>query len=283
MSADPVRSVIYVQNKAANARTLTAHTRKVVASMSVYHTTSRLCRVCSTDISDRHFNAKFCQPCYAEHLRVKEQERMRKRRVDPVFLQQERRRDREHKRVLWQDPDYRDNTLARRRERYHANPVLAAKIIANVQEALRRRMQRDPEGFRAYRRAYFKLRRATDSAFAEKIRKAGREGMRRRYRTNPKVKEMVLHNNQIRRARKLGQMGHVSPGIKATLQAAQGNRCALCAVSLSKHKAHLDHIVPLALGGLHDDANLEVTCSRCNGRKGSKDTVAFAMENGRLF
>jgi hypothetical protein len=36
-------------------------------------------------------------------------------------------------------------------------------------------------------------------------------------------------------------------------------------------KIHLDHIMPLALGGSNDPTNVQLLCSECNSRKGGKD------------
>ena len=46
---------------------------------------------------------------------------------------------------------------------------------------------------------------------------------------------------------------------------------------------HLDHILPLALGGRHDDDNLQLLCGTCNMRKGARDPTEFAQANGKLF
>ena len=48
-------------------------------------TTPRLCRVCQTDISDRHLNAKFCEPCSAQHTRAQKRETERLRQLGPCL------------------------------------------------------------------------------------------------------------------------------------------------------------------------------------------------------
>ena len=49
-----------------------------------------------------------------------------------------------------------------------------------------------------------------------------------------------------------------------------GQRCVYCATRLDQHTATLDHVVPLARGGLHDPGNLVVACGPCNRLKGDR-------------
>ncbi len=45
-------------------------------------------------------------------------------------------------------------------------------------------------------------------------------------------------------------------------------RCGICGRWVSRKRFHLDHCQPLASGGRHTLANVQVTCPRCNLRKG---------------
>ena len=54
---------------------------------------------------------------------------------------------------------------------------------------------------------------------------------------------------------------------------AQGWRCRYCDTDISgKGKAHLDHITPVVNGGTSEVGNLQLTCRRCNIRKGARAT-----------
>lgn len=87
---------------------------------------------------------------------------------------------------------------------------------------------------------------------------------------------------RIRRARKKGASGtHTAADVQAILSA-QGHRCAYCRADLRKAKRHLDHIMPLALGGSNGPENLQWTCAPCNLSKGAKDPIEFARERGLL-
>ena len=106
---------------------------------------------------------------------------------------------------------------------------------------------------------------------------------RQRHKGNAIFQARAHHNKAMRRARKLGLVGLVSSNIKSVLLVQQKNKCAFCNKRVSGSDAHLDHIVPLALDGMHADANLQVLCARCNQRKNAKHPLIFARENGRLF
>lgn len=88
--------------------------------------------------------------------------------------------------------------------------------------------------------------------------------------------------SQSRRARRRGAAGTFTAAEIAALYRKQRGRCACCSGSL-KDGYHRDHRTPLALGGSNDIANIELLCGPCNLRKGAKDPVAWAAENGRLL
>lgn len=83
------------------------------------------------------------------------------------------------------------------------------------------------------------------------------------------------------RARKVGAAGRHTAADIAWLLAAQRERCAACGSSL-KDGYHVDHVLPLALGGSNDKLNLQLLCPTCNCKKGSKDPLVFAASIGRL-
>lgn len=62
----------------------------------------------------------------------------------------------------------------------------------------------------------------------------------------------------------------------------QRGKCASCGVDI-RDSFHLDHIVPLAIGGAHALGNFQLLCPPCNLSKGAKSPLKFANERGRLL
>lgn len=57
---------------------------------------------------------------------------------------------------------------------------------------------------------------------------------------------------------------------RLTIYKRDGGRCHLCGRFVSKVRFTLDHLVPLALGGVHTAANVKVAHLACNSRKGAR-------------
>jgi 5-methylcytosine-specific restriction endonuclease McrA len=91
----------------------------------------------------------------------------------------------------------------------------------------------------------------------------------------------IYHQN--RRGRLANGVGCVSVGRYENLILLQKGKCACCHVNLKKTKVHLDHIMPLALGGAHADKNLQLLCAKCNLQKRAKHPVDFMQSKGFLL
>lgn len=76
------------------------------------------------------------------------------------------------------------------------------------------------------------------------------------------------------RERKLAQKqvsdGTVTLEYEQFLFDEQGGKCAYCGCDLNESGKHLDHIIPIARGGLHSANNVHWTCPTCNLSKGDK-------------
>lgn len=83
-----------------------------------------------------------------------------------------------------------------------------------------------------------------------------------------------------RRARIKGSGGKLSTDIIQTLLTKQNNKCVCCGADLMQTGYHLDHIMPLALGGMNDDINVQLLTPKCNLSKGAKHPDDWAKEKG---
>lgn len=92
-------------------------------------------------------------------------------------------------------------------------------------------------------------------------------------RNNP---ERVKYHKWRRKALEKQQLGHVSSDIECRLLTEQAGCCLYCGEVLKDY--HLEHKIPLSRGGLHDDANLCLSCAGCNLRKHTKTSEEFMKE-----
>jgi 5-methylcytosine-specific restriction endonuclease McrA len=85
-----------------------------------------------------------------------------------------------------------------------------------------------------------------------------------------------------RRARKLAVGGKLTLGLSLKLFELQKGKCACCKNPLGKNY-HMDHIIPLALGGLNEDGNIQLLRAQCNKQKAAKHPVDFMRQRGFLL
>lgn len=91
----------------------------------------------------------------------------------------------------------------------------------------------------------------------------------KRYRKANHQKILVDVKN--RKLKKLLVGGKLSSDIRIRLYDIQGGLCPCCGEILGEN-FHLDHIVPISLGGLNDDSNVQLLRDKCNLEK--SDTPA---------
>lgn len=84
------------------------------------------------------------------------------------------------------------------------------------------------------------------------------------------------------KAKRRGASGRYTEQDIARRLEQQRSKCAWCRTSISK-KFHIDHIIPIALGGTNDPKNLQLLCVSCNCRKCAKHPLDFARQEGRLL
>lgn len=146
----------------------------------------------------------------------------------------------------------------------------AAKFPEKRRETARRYYARNPEKCRAKSRLYY-------SEFKEKAADS-----RNKYRARPEYRAIDQNNQIKRRARIASSAGSLSSGIVEKLILAQKGKCACCGEILGADY-HLDHIIPLLLGGKHEDSNIQLLHALCNLQKHAKHPVDFMQQRGLLL
>lgn len=90
----------------------------------------------------------------------------------------------------------------------------------------------------------------------------------------------ISSHNRRSRVRENG--GSLSKGLTERLFKLQRGKCACCGKPLGDNY-HLDHIVPLALGGTNTDGNIQLLRSKCNLQKHARHPIDFMRQRGFLL
>lgn len=101
-------------------------------------------------------------------------------------------------------------------------------------------------------------------------------------RTYAKNREVLIEKAKARKAQRRAAEGIFSKNDIERILALQKGKCAECSVVLSG-KYHIDHIMPIALGGTNWPKNLQCLCAPCNLKKNAKHPLDWARQNGRLL
>lgn len=89
-------------------------------------------------------------------------------------------------------------------------------------------------------------------------------------------------HHQNRRARKKQAEGKLSKGLKSKLFVQQKGMCPCCKQPLGDD-FHMDHVMPLALGGSNTDDNMQLLRKKCNLEKHASHPIDFMQSKGFLL
>ena len=185
--------------------------------------------------------------------------------------------------------NHREEAKARTAAWYAANKDRAKEMMAAYRAANKDKII---EMQAAYRKANPDKVKARNAAWYSANSEKARADNLARYAANPeKAKALALAwaknhpeekriHRQNRRTRKAGD--RLSPGLVEKLFKLQRGLCACCGKPLGDNY-HLDHRMPLALGGKNVDDNMQLLTQRCNNQKGAKHPVEFMQSRGLLL
>lgn len=131
--------------------------------------------------------------------------------------------------------------------------------------------------YRAANRENLKAIKAKWSAENPEVLKASRAKWGANHPESFRVKQ------QNRRARERKNGGKLSKGIASKLIVLQKGRCACGCKQPLGDDYHLDHIMPVALGGANVDENIQLLRATCNHRKSAKHPIDFMQQRGFLL
>lgn len=102
-----------------------------------------------------------------------------------------------------------------------------------------------------------------------------------RYNAENKEKSRIRVQN--RRARVREACGSLSRNLAKKLFRLQRGKCACGCGQPLGDSYHLDHIMPIALGGANEDWNIQLLCATCNHQKSAKHPVDYMQQRGFLL
>ena len=153
----------------------------------------------------------------------------------------------------------RDEVLAKQKAYRDAHPE-----AETARHARWRREHRDK-----MREADIRYRLAHPERLAEKSRRFRSE--------NP---EIMAARDRERRARKNNAPGsHTAADVRSQYERQRG-KCYWCGAKVPWLRKHVDHVIPLSLGGSNGPENLVVSCPSCNLGKGATHPMDYA---GRML
>lgn len=187
-----------------------------------------------------------------------------------------------------------DKERIRKRAQRQRNPETARARDKRYQDANRELVrarsrdwkERNREQARQLTRDWKAANPEAGKKWHQENRDKSRAAVRRYYDKNqPAMVERATIQGRKRRAQMKGSGGTHTAADLADILRMQKHRCAHpgCGADLRKVGKHLDHIMPLALGGSNDRRNLQYLCPTHNLSKGARDPIEYAQMQGRLL
>jgi 5-methylcytosine-specific restriction endonuclease McrA len=148
---------------------------------------------------------------------------------------------------------------------YAGNKEHVAKIVASYREANSERLKK---AVAEYRVANADVIDAYQAEYRVRYKNENPEKYAAAKKAWAKANPEAIRLKGQRRRFKTESAGRLSKGLATKLLKLQQGLCACCGKSLADGY-HIDHIMPVALGGTNTDDNIQLLTPLCNMRKGS--------------
>lgn len=142
--------------------------------------------------------------------------------------------------------------------------------------------KRNPEKIKEHRKMSIEKNPTGQAAASKRWRENNKDkflAARKRWREENKELLRIFCINRRRRIESAGKLSKNVAKIKFALQ--QG-KCPCCTESI-KNRYHIDHIIPIFLGGSNTDDNVQLLCPQCNLKKNAKHPVDYMQSLGYLI
>lgn len=153
-----------------------------------------------------------------------------------------------------------------------------------VRELKRKYVEESMEKVAASKARYYQENKERCLELSRRHRNANKDQYREMARKwREKNRDYVRLKNRMRKQKiKNAEGSHTVDDVKRILEM-QKRKCAACYKKLEGENYHVDHIVPLALGGSNWARNLQILCPPCNMSKGAKAPEEFYTARGFLL
>lgn len=141
--------------------------------------------------------------------------------------------------------------------------------------------EKNRERSRLIKKKWTDANKAKQRECIDKWKNANSERFKEKRKEWAKNNKDVLRIHCLNRRRKIAG-GKLSKTIVDDLMLKQKGRCPACR-ELLNNDYHLDHIMPIALGGKNEDSNIQLLHGMCNMKKNAKHPVDFMQSNGYLI
>jgi hypothetical protein len=219
--------------------------------MSDIHCTTRFCSKCQTETA-RNANGR-CKPCKKAYSAAYTDPNPEKRKATQAAYRAANPEKRKASKAAYQA----------------ANPAPYGEKRKATQAAY---YAANPEKRKATQAAYYAATRETN----RENRKASNAAY---YAANPGYRRIAFQNYE---AKKRANGGTLSKGLPEKLFKLQQGKCPCCKEPLGE-KYHLDHIMPIHLGGPNIDSNMQLLRKICNLQKSAQHPIDFMQGRGFLL